>query len=236
MAIRVQCGQCGAVYNVPDERAGQVGRCRCGNSLSVPALPPSRAEVGPSPGKVPPRYSRSPEEPRSVGTTRGQPAEQEVVCSECGMQSRPGAECEWCRAPFRAPLPATRTAAHTGRAARSLSDAPVVVRVVRVLWLLPLVVTGSVVLAIVVWPLWAGTSSGVQDPALLIVWFSIMGGTWLVSLLLSAAIGRGHLAAWYVELVLLILGLVAFPVGTVLSGLILFFWLKPETRGWFGLE
>ena len=37
MAISVTCSECGATHNVPDDRAGQVGRCPCGATMAVPA-------------------------------------------------------------------------------------------------------------------------------------------------------------------------------------------------------
>ena len=36
-AIRVECPKCGAVYHVPADRAGQRGRCKCGETMQVPA-------------------------------------------------------------------------------------------------------------------------------------------------------------------------------------------------------
>jgi len=37
MAIKIKCPECGTEYNVRDERAGQTGRCRCGNLISIPS-------------------------------------------------------------------------------------------------------------------------------------------------------------------------------------------------------
>jgi hypothetical protein len=37
MAIKIKCPKCGTEYNVRDERAGQTGRCKCGNLISIPS-------------------------------------------------------------------------------------------------------------------------------------------------------------------------------------------------------
>ena len=33
--LRITCSECGATYEVPDDRAGQTGKCRCGNLIPV---------------------------------------------------------------------------------------------------------------------------------------------------------------------------------------------------------
>jgi hypothetical protein len=40
MSIRITCEKCDASYDVQDERAGQVGRCKCGNLIRVPEIAP----------------------------------------------------------------------------------------------------------------------------------------------------------------------------------------------------
>jgi len=64
MAIHVQCSNCKAEYDVPEERAGHRGRCRCGYLMDIPADGPTgevrasgatRAEA--------PRFSPPPAEP-----------------------------------------------------------------------------------------------------------------------------------------------------------------------------
>ena len=50
MAIRVQCGSCGATMNVKDELAGKRGKCpKCGAVIDVPAAGGSPVEAGPPP-------------------------------------------------------------------------------------------------------------------------------------------------------------------------------------------
>ena len=45
---------------------------------------------------------------------------------------------------------------------------------------------------------------------------------------------RGLKAGWIVQIVVSILGLPGFPVGTLLSAYILLNWFSPETKHWFG--
>ena len=47
---------------------------------------------------------------------------------------------------------------------------------------------------------------------------------------------RGVPAAWNVQAVVSVLGLLAFPLGTLLHLLILLKWFRPETKSWFGLR
>lgn len=44
MPIQVRCEQCGRSFTVPDERAGQRGRCACGAVVVVPTPQPAGAE------------------------------------------------------------------------------------------------------------------------------------------------------------------------------------------------
>ncbi len=59
MAIRIQCSSCGRAYEVSDDRAGQTGRCSCGNLTPIPTdatLPPGTGpqtdESAPGPAVV----------------------------------------------------------------------------------------------------------------------------------------------------------------------------------------
>jgi len=57
MSIRVTCDRCGTSFLVADDRAGQVGKCTCGNLIKVPAAPaPPAAEAPAAPpqGAPPP--------------------------------------------------------------------------------------------------------------------------------------------------------------------------------------
>ena len=53
---------------------------------------------------------------------------------------------------------------------------------------------------------------------------------WLLS-----GLKRGVKAAYYVQMVISIIGVLGFPIGTLINGYILFKWFKPETKAWFGV-
>ena len=51
---------------------------------------------------------------------------------------------------------------------------------------------------------------------------------------LRFALKKAVPAAWTVQLVLSCLGVLGFPIGTLIHGYILSQWFKPETKAWFG--
>lgn len=54
---------------------------------------------------------------------------------------------------------------------------------------------------------------------------------------LIVALGRASPAAWVVQLVLAALwALGGFPIGTVVAGVLLYYWLQPDTKAWFGFR
>lgn len=53
---------------------------------------------------------------------------------------------------------------------------------------------------------------------------------------LRFALKKAVPAAWTVQLVLSCLGVLGFPIGTLIHGYILSQWFKPETKAWFGLQ
>jgi len=53
---------------------------------------------------------------------------------------------------------------------------------------------------------------------------------------LNRALKRGLPAAWRTQVALSTLGLVGFPLGTLIHGYILSQWFKPETKDWFGVS
>jgi hypothetical protein len=67
-----------------------------------------------------------------------------------------------------------------------------------------------------------------------------IGGLVIISLILAVfiwlnrALRLGTSAAWTVQLVASVVGLLAFPLGTLIHGYILSQWFKPETKAWFG--
>ena len=64
--------------------------------------------------------------------------------------------------------------------------------------------------------------------ALLAVIFAVQ--VWLLM-----SLRRGKPGAWEVTLVLSVLGLLAFPVGTLINIILLVKWFKPETKAWFAV-
>jgi len=99
--INVTCTHCGKTYALPESRAGQTGKCTCGQLIKVPAL----AAPPPAPGPVPPP-------PPFPPAPRGGPVVEEEApeaggprCPSCGMVTRQGRVCEWCNATLAAPAP-----------------------------------------------------------------------------------------------------------------------------------
>ncbi len=52
-------------------------------------------------------------------------------------------------------------------------------------------------------------------------------------LLLGLGLLKGSKASWYIQIALSILGLLAFPLGTIVNGVILFFFFKREIRDFY---
>ena len=52
---------------------------------------------------------------------------------------------------------------------------------------------------------------------------------------LLVGLKRGTKAAYYVQMILSIVGLIGFPIGTLINGYILATWFRPETKAWFGV-
>jgi hypothetical protein len=52
---------------------------------------------------------------------------------------------------------------------------------------------------------------------------------------LLVGLKRGTPAAYWVQLVIAVIGLVGFPIGTLIYAYILYLWFKPETKAWFGV-
>ncbi len=70
----------------------------------------------------------------------------------------------------------------------------------------------------------------------LFLWFLFSGAMLALYLWLIVALGRSSQAAWVVQLVLAALWAAGgFPIGTVVAGVLLYYWLQPETKAWFGM-
>jgi hypothetical protein len=90
--IRVECGECGASYTVPRERAGQTGRCRCGHLIPVRQAArdrPGSSRQAASAGMSQRAASYQPKvavivEPEGSGKTGSRAAEQQVESDSQG--------------------------------------------------------------------------------------------------------------------------------------------------------
>ena len=110
---------------------------------------------------------------------------------------------------------------------RIWKEAPQIVKSVRLLTmlaiaLLPLVAVGTFLM-----------DGDAVEKAITAVIFGVF---WLIAIYMLFALKAGTRAAWTVQLVLSILGLLSFPIGTIIHGYILFHWIKPETKAWFGVQ
>jgi uncharacterized membrane protein len=75
-----------------------------------------------------------------------------------------------------------------------------------------------------------------EDTAGKIVLAIVLFIFWFVAIWLRSAFRKGTRAAWTVQIVLSILGLTSFPLGTLIHAYLLFHWFKPETKAWFGVQ
>lgn len=64
----------------------------------------------------------------------------------------------------------------------------------------------------------------------------LYGGIGAICVYQAIAIRKGIPGAWRQQAVLSILGLINFPLGTLLNGLLLAKWFKPEVKAWFGVH
>ena len=117
---------------------------------------------------------------------------------------------------------------------------PGVVRAARLLALIATVLGGLLLAMVLLMAISGKAEVTVSSPALLplvpvIPWFfvALMGILVGVSLWLFRALAQGTPAAWSVGLVFSIIGLAGFPIGTIINGLILYYWVRPETKAWF---
>jgi hypothetical protein len=117
---------------------------------------------------------------------------------------------------------------------------PGVVQVVRILDLLSAVFGGLMFAMVLVAAITGNYTAHVSHRALLplvpiMPWFfaALMAAITGLCVWLFRALGQGVRGAWTVSVVLFALGLAAIPIGTIINGLLLYFWLKPATKEWF---
>lgn len=114
---------------------------------------------------------------------------------------------------------------------RTWSNAPSGVRDARALAWLGMIFSG-LLLPVVIWLL-ASDGSLMGSPGFLTFFVSAL--YFPIYIWLLSGLKRGVKAAYYVQLVIAIIGLLSLPIGTLINGYILFKWFRPETRAWFGV-
>jgi hypothetical protein len=75
-----------------------------------------------------------------------------------------------------------------------------------------------------------GAAGGPQGMVVAIIY----GALWAYTIWLNRSLKKGAPAAWAGQIALSALGLLGFPVGTIIHGYILSQWFKPEVKAWFG--
>lgn len=245
MAIQVRCSHCGAVYQVPDDKAGQSGKCRCGELMQVPAKPAAQAApAGPAEVRRP-----APSLAEAAGHERAGPM---VECRHCGMKTHEGTECEWCHQPLGTAAPVPKLHRPAGEQMRErvherYSGAmPGIVAVVLFFMGLGLLAMPFVALAMRGAMLGATAALGIAPQAGFATPILVgVGIGWLLSLLLFIGILKRSPAAYWVYLVLQVLALLGGFALTILAHRIPFlslinltivcYWCKQNCKDWFGV-
>lgn len=113
---------------------------------------------------------------------------------------------------------------------RTWSNAPSGVRDARALAWLGMIFSG-LLLPVAIWLL--ASARDLVLPSFLTVFVPAL--YFPIYIWLLSGLKRGVKAAYYVQLVIAIIGLLSLPIGTLVNGYILFKWFRPETRAWFGV-
>lgn len=214
MPVTMRCSPCGLSYAVSGGQAGWTGECFPGSRLHIPVG--VAASAGGPGGLRPLGPSGAADEQGRAAPFAPQPA---------GSGS-----------PGDAPPPPAGPDASGPRSARGWPDAqmPAVVQVFRILILLRCVMIVALLCLMLLTSLVAGLTGAVTGPNPL-GWFVVLAllgySPWAYR-----ALGRGEPSfVWTIELTLFALGLIGFPIGTVVCGLLIYFWTRSETREWFGI-
>lgn len=114
---------------------------------------------------------------------------------------------------------------------RTWSNAPAGVRNARALAWLGVIVYGFFFIFALM-ALFSGGLNGAAGSSIFMMIFALFFPfyIWLLS-----ALKKGVRAAYSVQMILSILGLLGFPLGTIINGYILYQWSRPETKAWFGV-
>ena len=112
---------------------------------------------------------------------------------------------------------------------REWKDAPKIVTG----WAYPLTWLSIVVLPLIIAAIFLGMmeKESPAERAGMAIFYAVL---WGVAIWHNRALKRGASYAWPVQIILSILGLCGFPVGTFINIYILSQWFKPETKAWFG--
>ena len=131
------------------------------------------------------------------------------------------------RAPIPAPTPEPGFAATPVRVSEDWKDAPVVVKG----WAYVLTWLAIIVLPLVIVATFFMEGQDSAEKVPLALFYLAL---WGVEIWLNRALKKGMQAGWIVQIIISVLGLLAFPLGTLIHAYILSQWFKPETKAWFG--
>jgi tetratricopeptide (TPR) repeat protein len=137
----------------------------------------------------------------------------------------------WLRTPLVEPDDSYNAASPAFAGPRRMADAPQIIKSIRSLYWLGIVLMSLGLLGFLL----GGTQPG-KDPAERIAVLLFIACLLGVNIWLLIAVPKGMRTAYYVQAVLSALGLTGFPIGTLLHGYILYHWIKPETKAWFGVR
>jgi hypothetical protein len=138
------------------------------------------------------------------------------------------------RAPIPDPFQPPPSAMHsTPMVSHEWSNSPQIVRSARLLTFLAIGVLS--LLLLVVWLLGdvrePNAGQGVAEKIGMSLFYGML---LVVNIWLNGALKKGTRAAWTVQIILSALGLLGFPLGTLIHGYLLSQWFKPEVKAWFG--
>jgi hypothetical protein len=107
-------------------------------------------------------------------------------------------------------------------------DAPKVVKA----WAYPLTWLSIVLLPLVILAVMLNSDAGnlAERIGQAVLYFLL----WAVAIWQNGALKRAAPSAWITQIILSVIGLLGFPLGTIINGYILSQWFQPETKAWFG--